>query len=520
MVGIPTRLLMTTVGALTVGMLLVNFVLLGLWHSDALQREQEYDRLVLSSLHQKIAFPKNAASQRCSSAYSCTDFYSDSAGSGCLLSCSPASSLLRADINGQQKSLSTLLDLSLKKAITHNQPVILVKGTLLTALFAGRLILVRAEPIEHNGRVVAAIGVVRNLTSVANALRKAQKTIIIYIFVNLFFLGLAVYFRIRKLVAAPLRKLVDLADQYQETGSFSLALQRRGSEFFKLAASLNRMLATIESDKQKLEDTVNRLVKANKELERHQEEMVRTEKLASVGRMAAGLAHEIGNPLGVIQGYLGLLGRSGVQVEAAGEYIQRAEKELQRINGLIRQLLDFARVPAGKYHVVSLHTLLDDMVGMLSVQPNFRQIKLKLYKKAKNDTVKADPDQLRQVFLNCLLNSADAILDVKSGEKGIIEIEISNTDDGRGAKQEWVQVILRDNGIGIDKKSVTSVFDPFYTTKEPGRGTGLGLSVALTIVESFGGKMTMQSEPGKGSTLLIVFPIHSGCNHEGADNSE
>ena len=236
--------------------------------------------------------------------------------------------------------------------------------------------------------------------------------------------------------------------------------------------------------------------------------MIRAEKLASVGRMAAGLAHEIGNPLGIVQGYLGLLGQAADQSDEHRDFIKRADQELQRVNALLRQLLDFARFSKGKPEVFSLHELLQQIVDMAHVQPVFKNIQISCTLDAEKDMVHADRDQLRQVFVNCLLNSGDAVAAAGRKDEGVITVSTDISGSQTGDKQtEFLRIQVTDNGIGIPEDQLAAVFDPFYTTKEPGKGTGLGLSVSLSIVESIGGRMEMESVEGQGSNVSIFIPV-------------
>jgi signal transduction histidine kinase len=204
--------------------------------------------------------------------------------------------------------------------------------------------------------------------------------------------------------------------------------------------------------------------------------------------------------LAVIQGYLDLLARSG-QSEENQDFLCRADQELQRVSGLIRQLLNCARVSKGRPEIFFVHALLYSVVEMVQVQSAFKQIKLIVQAEAAQDRINADPDQLRQVLLNCLLNSADAISSGIERNKGQI---VLSTDQ---PEPHFLRIRIADNGIGITEEQLAAVFDPFYTTKEIGKGTGLGLSVSRSMVENAGGFMKMESKAGDGSTISICLPL-------------
>ncbi|MCW5198148.1 hypothetical protein VU06_00175, partial [Desulfobulbus sp. F3] len=256
-------------------------------------------------------------------------------------------------------------------------------------------------------RVTSAAGVTRSLEPVLQTLWQAEKIVLIYMAVNLLVLTTIFFFRLNSLIVRPIERLAELAGQHSSHEAVWFAAEDSGGEFNRLAGSLNLMLAKIEDDRKILQKTVAELKTANQQLHERQEEMIRAEKLASVGRMAAGLAHEIGNPLAVVQGCLDLLSRSGQSAENR-DFISRTDQELQRVNRLVRQLLDCARISKGRPDTVSLHERLHSMAEMIRVQAAFKRIKLMVKTEAAQDMVHADPDQLHQVLLNCLLNSADA----------------------------------------------------------------------------------------------------------------
>jgi signal transduction histidine kinase len=220
--------------------------------------------------------------------------------------------------------------------------------------------------------------------------------------------------------------------------------------------------------------------------------------------LAAGLAHEIGNPISVVQGYLGLLSQTDLNDGERKEFALRSEKELARIDQLVRQLLDYSRVNTGEQSEVSMHDLLDAMVAMLRSQPSMRDISFQFSFAAAEDTVLADPNQVQQVLLNCFFNAADA-LHVESSSSKLIKIETENIVDEDGSKK--IRISLQDNGTGMNEDILANVFDPFFTTKEPGKGTGLGLSVAHSLIEGMGGTMRLESKSGAGTVVIFVLPL-------------
>ena len=177
---------------------------------------------------------------------------------------------------------------------------------------------------------------------------------------------------------------------------------------------------------------------------------------------------------------------------------------------VIRQLLDLSRPLAVNSSVVSVHEVIDDIANVLNVQPLMSNIELTLSLKAPSDQVLADPNQLRQVFLNLVINAADAIAAGGEGKQGKLEInsDISETTlDQKNNIAKSIDIRFIDNGPGISQKVLDNIFDPFFTTKAPGKGTGLGLYVCFMIIDSMGGKIQAHSREGRGTTMTITLPL-------------
>ena len=365
--------------------------------------------------------------------------------------------------------------------------------------------LLLAVPVTGNkwdGRQAVSLAV--PLSSIYSTSPNIYKVIAVYLLVNLLLCAVIGFFRFVRFMVRPVEKLVRITDSFKEDDAIPLFFSKDGDEFGQLAHSLNRMLSRIKTDQKELQKHVVSLEAANAEIIETRNEMVRTEKLASVGRLAAGLAHEIGNPISVVQGYLGLLSQTDLNDGERKEFALRSEKELARIDQLVRQLLDYSRVNTGEQSEVSMHDLLDAMVAMLRSQPSMRDISFQFSFAAAEDTVLADPNQVQQVLLNCFFNAADA-LHVESSSSKLIKIETENIVDEDGSKK--IRISLQDNGTGMNEDILANVFDPFFTTKEPGKGTGLGLSVAHSLIEGMGGTMRLESKSGAGTVVIFVLPL-------------
>ena len=384
--------------------------------------------------------------------------------------------------------------------------------------------LIISTPLMRNGRAIAGVSIVLPLNDIYKTLRRSQKILFFFLFINTAILTFIGLYRLSKVYFQPLARLARRAEDYREDDEMLFSVRKEDNELHKLSGALNSMLRRISADKETLRSTVNSLELANLELTKAQAEIIRAEKLASVGRLSAGIAHEIGNPIGIVMGYLELLKQKDIPDSERKEYIHRTEAEIERINTIIRQLLEISRPSNAGLKVVSVHDLIDDIAQVLNVQPLMSNIDLECRLDAQKDRVLADSNQLRQVFLNLIINAADAISSENKDFEGkllirsVIVGSIAGFEHATNSRSHHsdtqlqdhkthLKIMFIDNGPGIPEENIGNIFDPFYTTKEPGKGTGLGLSVSFMIVEGFGGKMTVSSEIGKGTTLTLLLPI-------------
>ncbi len=363
-----------------------------------------------------------------------------------------------------------------------------------------------ASPLKEEGSAAAA-AILLPLESLYGILRRTQHIFLIYILVNTAMLTVLGVYRLNQVTVKPIQRLVTRAEEYRESEDAFFLIEKEDNEFSKLSKSLNRMLMQISGDKEKLQASVSSLEKANLDLEKAQRELIRAEKLASVGRLSAGIAHEIGNPIGIIKGYLDLLKDPDLPVEEKDEFVRRTEAEVERVNAIIRQLLDFARPADHVQTIVHIHPLLSELKEICHFQPLFTGLKFTLDLGAQKDQVMADGRQLRQVFLNLILNAADSFEGLDSPDENRIVIRTALDRETAPENKSWVEIQFTDNGAGIPEEALEYIFDPFYTTKDPGRGTGLGLSVSFAIIEGFGGTIQAFGNAMHGTTMRIRLPL-------------
>jgi signal transduction histidine kinase len=302
-------------------------------------------------------------------------------------------------------------------------------------------------------------------------------TVLIVIFVALV---------LTRYVVGPLQAMQRAAARVAE-GDLGVRLDSGGAmELDSLAGSFNRMTVSVQ-------DQLTRLAHQQHELEASREHLIRSEKLASVGRLAAGVAHEVGNPLQSIIGFVEMILAGGIPEQQTRDFLERTRGEAQRIHRIIRDLLDFARPVEDAIEPVSLESLVEQSLQLVGPQQRLRAVTVEREGLSGLRQVAASSSRVVQVLVNILLNAADAM----KGH-GTIFIAARN-DDGAGR----VELRIANSGPPIPPEHRGRIFDPFFTTKEPGHGTGLGLSVAQSIVESYGGRLVLLDEPRTTFALLL-----------------
>lgn len=502
--GLKSRLIINLLLVLAGAMLLIDLVMLGAARQEQLRERLKTGYTLLAAVDFLAAEGQGASG----------------AGDGLatLLLEAEARCLVTFDHNG--KALAgpvgscandTLLQRQVLEALASGLPSGTVSGGSAGFFWPGRSSLVVARPVTfHNGQA-GALAAELSLASLYQSLRNSQRAFFVYFPINLAFFVLLGFFRLYRSIVRPIDRLVATAAEFRDDGELVFLDEEREGEFNRLSRSLNQMLSRIQRDRAKLEETVASLEAANRGLRRAQEEIIRAEKLASVGRLSAGIAHEIGNPMGIIAGYLELLKQPGLEEPQRRDFIRRAEGEAGRVNTIIRQLLDFARQPKEeRLAAVSVHAVIAEVRELCAIQPLLAGVAVGVEAGAANDRVLASGDRLKQVFLNLIINAADAInSQTDRAGAGRITIRTANAEaDVAGAGPGTALVVdILDNGPGFAEAELANIFDPFYTTKEPGKGTGLGLSICFTIVESLGGSINAAANPAGGARVTLTLPL-------------
>ncbi|MDY6903165.1 MAG: ATP-binding protein [Thermodesulfobacteriota bacterium] len=381
--------------------------------------------------------------------------------------------------------------------------------------------LLLSRPLLWGGDTsAAAVGMAVDLAPFYARQRDNQPLILIYGLFNVLLLTFLGTYVVSRAAVKPINRLVKIAEGYREDSALSPFYDKGKNEFRQLSRSLNRMVNRIAEDKHQLQTSLANLENANMEIKKRQHELIRAEKLASVGRLSAGIAHEIGNPIGIVLGYLEMLAQPGLTDTETADYLKRCESEIHRINTIIRELLDFSRPSPQTEEIVAVHDIIKESLSLLEVQPLMKSVTTRLTLQADNDQIYAASDKIRQVFINLLINAADAVSLNNDGQEPIVDIitetRLSEPEARFSNGADWLDIAIKDNGPGIADKDMDSIFDPFYTTKEPGKGTGLGLSVCFMIIEGLEGRIKAESTPGTGTTVTVSLPL---ANPDCVDNT-
>lgn len=237
---------------------------------------------------------------------------------------------------------------------------------------------------------------------------------------------------------------------------------------------------------------------ALRELRIAQKQLVVTERQAAVGELSAKIAHEVNNPLSIISNYLHLCGLALDDKEKARDHLDIARQELSRIARIVRQLLDFHRPQTTERVALNITEIIDDILVLVELQLIEHRIDIERLTDDPLPTVVGSPEQLKQVFLNLVINAKDFMPD-----GGRLKISITGEDS-------HVKIRFADTGPGIREEHLPRVFEPFFTTKEDSSGTGLGLSVCYGIIKEHGGRIVAGNGPDGGAYFDIFLPIHSG----------
>ena len=303
-----------------------------------------------------------------------------------------------------------------------------------------------------------------------------------------------------RFIGSPLNQLIEKTRRIG-AGELSGNLILDGTdELSSLASAMNRMCGQLAAAKEAIFAETEARVAALEQL-RH------TERLATLGRLSSGIAHELGTPLNVISGRAQLIVSENIEKEALAECSRIIREQADRMTKLIRQFLDYARRRAPQKTLVDLQFLTGQIIEMLNSNATKLGIFLELVKTSDIPLVLIDSSQIQQVLTNLIMNGIQSMPKGGHLEVRLLLESVLPPFQKNGEKKESLAICVTDEGEGISHENMNHLFEPFFTTKETGKGTGLGLSIVHGIVEEHGGWIDVESEPGKGSCFKVFLPV-------------
>jgi len=384
----------------------------------------------------------------------------------------------------------------------------------------GSMDVIRNEPscytasCHQHSKSTSVLGVLDIVYSLDDIDRKMRTSAITMAALSLGFIviaALSVGFFVHRLVYVPLRDLETGAKRLS-SGDLEQAIPVRGDdEFGRLAASFNAMTVALRNSQSELREwgrtLEQKVAKRTQELRIAEAETARTEKLASVGLLAAGIAHELNNPLTGVLTFTTLLRKKLPDGSADAEDLDLVIRETKRCATIIRRLLDFSREKTPEKKFADLNLVIEDTARIIERPASFRDIEIAMDLERDLPPVWIDADLIKQVIMNMLVNAQHAI-----EHEGSITVRSRRFPQPKSPEPgiepvPMVEISIIDTGCGIPEKNLKRIFDPFFTSKEVGKGTGLGLSVSHGIVKAHGGTIEVESAIGKGSTFRIYLPL-------------
>ena len=340
-------------------------------------------------------------------------------------------------------------------------------------------------------------------------LRRSKYSIVSAIALSILFSCLIVAATIRS-ITKPMNMLVHGIEKVSSGDYSSKVGIQSNDEFGLVARTFNRMTDALSEMTAQKETLLNELTDLNSSLEQRVQEataelriahemVLRNETLSAVGTFASGVAHELATPIASIMTYFQMVKEKIPVEDKLAEDVQIIERELKRCNTILRGMLDFARAPEKEKTLTNINAIVHDLLALVKYQPAYKRTIAITEELADGiPMVRAVPGQLRQVFMNMIVN---ALQSMPSG--GTLSVSTSLAEDGRR-----VVVSISDTGRGIPQSELDRIFRPFYTSRET--GTGLGLSISFGIITGHGGDIEVKSEGGKGTTFYIYLPVSSG----------
>ncbi len=288
------------------------------------------------------------------------------------------------------------------------------------------------------------------------------------------------------------QKLIDEIDEHGSIYNAEVDLMRHDDTPRRSLVS-----ASMDRGRPGQEDSIHYLIKDIEQRRLMEQQIAQADKLASLGQLSAGVAHEINNPMGIILGYTQLLLRDEAPDSEKHSDLKIIEKHVKNCKAIVEDLLSFARSSKTEEKAHKIHEVIDEVLNFVQQHAEVEHLKIIRKYDQQAPAILLDEKKIKQVFINLIMNAEHAI-----GDEGTIEIQTNYNQPSNA-----IHVRVSDTGHGISRQNLKRIFDPFFTTKPTGEGTGLGLSVSYGIVQNHGGEITVDSHPEKGSTFTVILPL-------------
>jgi two-component system, NtrC family, sensor kinase len=350
---------------------------------------------------------------------------------------------------------------------------------------------------RHEDTVVRVATVLRDVSHEGQSLFQLLG---LYVTLLAVVLMLAIYFAITALIVRPLDALRDAARRVAGGGRQFSVPRMSATELVSLGESVQVMTTRLLQEEEELRHRIDEVHQATEGLRQAQDRLVRSERLASVGRLAAGLAHEIGNPIAALIGFEEMLIQGGLSPEETSDFLLRMRRETERIHRILRDLLDFARPssptsPDGCASFGDVAQAITETCSLVSPQKSWKGVTLQTLVESNLPLVRLEREKLVQLLLNLLMNAADA-----TGPEGQVVLSAERVEQG-------VRLTVTDNGPGVAAEVRSRLFEPFVSTKDVGQGTGLGLAVCRGLVEGAGGNIWLDETFAEGARFVCELPL-------------
>ena len=386
--------------------------------------------------------------------------------------------------------------------------------------FLGSMEVIRNEPScssaschvhKKSQSVLGVLNIVYSLDEIDQTMEKNTYSIAAISLGFILVASLLVSGFISRLVYRPLRDLEGGAKRLSSGDLEQLIPVRSRDEFGQLADSFNAMTLALRSSQTELQDWAHTLeqkvAERTQELRIAEAETARTEKLASVGLLAAGIAHELNNPLTGVLTFSHLLRKKMPEGSQEAEDLDLVIRETKRCAAIIKRLLDFAREKTPEKKFADINRIIENTERIVDKPASYRDVSITLDLDPELPPVWGDADLIEQVIMNMLVNAQHAIERAGNITVRTRRVEKVASPDQGHAPVAMAEIAIIDSGCGISPENLQRIFDPFFTTKEVGKGTGLGLSVSHGIVKAHGGMIEVESVLGQGTTFRVYLPL-------------